>query len=102
MRRLPIALVAAGAIALLVAPAALSHVGIEPASIQPDEAARLTFYAPNEGHAAIVELQVIVPSDAKLAVAQAVPGWQATVRGQTVTWRGGRIPVGQYGLFSVI
>ena len=92
----------AAAVALALAPAALAHVDIEPFSIEPGQPARLTFYAPNEGKSPATELQVVVPGDAELAVAEAVPGWTATVQGQTVTWRGGRIPVGQYGLFSAI
>lgn len=103
-RRSRAALVAAvaGAVALVAAPAALAHVDIEPFQIEPGQPARLTFYAPNEGKAPAVELEVAVPGDAELAVAQAVPGWSATVHGQTVSWRGGTIPVGQYGLFSAI
>lgn len=96
------AIAAAGAIALAAAPAALAHVDIEPSSIEPGQPARLTFYAPNEGKAPVTEVEVVVPADAELAVAEAVPGWTATVQGRTVTWRGGRIPIGQYGLFSAI
>ena len=96
------AVASAAAIGLVLAPAALAHVDIEPFSIEPGQPARLTFYAPNEGKAPVTELEVQVPGDAELAVAEAVPGWTATVRGRTVTWRGGRIPVGQYGLFSAI
>ena len=102
MRRALPLLAVAGGLALALAPAALAHVDIEPFSIEPGQPARLTFYAPNEGKAPVTELEVVVPGDAELAVAEAVPGWTATVRGRTVTWRGGRIPVGQYGLFSAI
>jgi uncharacterized protein YcnI len=102
MRRPLALLVVAGGVALATAPAALAHVDIEPFSIEPGQPARLTFYAPNEGTSPVTELQVVVPGDAELAVAEAVPGWTATVSGRTVTWRGGRIPVGQYGLFSAI
>ena len=107
-RRLPavvaavVAAAAAAAAALVLAPAALAHVDIEPFQIPPGQPVRLTFYAPNEGKAPATELEVTVPGDAQLAVAQAVPGWTATVRGRTVTWRGGAIPVGQYGLFTAI
>lgn len=101
-RRLLLVLVAGAAAALLFAPGAFAHVDIEPFSIEPGQPSRLTFYAPNEGTAALTELEVVVPEDAQLAVAQAVPGWTATVHGQTVTWRGGQIPVRQYGLFSAI
>lgn len=90
------------AVALALAPGAFAHVDIEPFSIEPGQPARLTFYAPNEGKSPVTELEVLVPADAELAVAEAVPGWTATVQGRTVTWRGGRIPVGQYGLFSAI
>ena len=89
-------------LALAVAPAALAHVDIEPSSIEPGQPARLTFYAPNEGKAPVTEVEVVVPADAELAVVEAVPGWLAAVEGRTVTWRGGRIPVGQYALFSAI
>ncbi len=95
-------LAAAGVVALATAPAALAHVDIEPFSIEPGQSARLTFYTPNEGKSPVTELEVVVPGDAELVVAEAVPGWAATVSGRTVTWRGGRIPVGQYGLFSAI
>ena len=97
-----VAIAVTGGVSLATAPAALAHVDIEPFSIEPGQPTRLTFYAPNEGKAPVIELQVVVPGDAELAVAEAVPGWTATVQGRTVTWRGGTIPVGQYGLFSAI
>ncbi len=102
-RSLHLAAVAAvAAAALAAAPAALAHVDIEPFQIVPGQPARLTFYAPNEGKTPATELEVTIPEDAQLAVVQAVPGWTATVNGRTVTWRGGSIPVGQYGLFTAI
>lgn len=102
MRRALPLLAVAGGLALALAPAAHAHVDIEPFSIAPGQPTRLSFYTPNEGKAPVTELEVVVPGNAELAVAEAVPGWTATVHGRTVMWRGGRIPVGQYGLFSAI
>lgn len=100
--RRPAALAAALATALAAAPAALAHVDLEPIEAAPGQPVRLTFYAPNEGKAEADELQLDFPEGAVPAVAQAVTGWTATVRERTVTWSGGSIPVGTYGLFSAV
>ena len=88
--------------ALAAAPAALAHVGIEPHVVEPAAPVRLTFTAPNEKDVPAVGLEVAFPRGAQPAVAQTVPGWRAEVRGRTVAWSGGSIPVGTYGLFSAL
>ena len=97
-----LAIAVAGGFCLAPAPAALAHVDIEPFSVEPGQSARLSFSTPNEGKSPVTEVEVVVPVGAELATAEAVPGWTATVQGRTVTWRGGTIPVGQYGLFSAV
>lgn len=101
MRRLLLAL-ATVLTALVAAPIALGHVDIEPFELEPGVPQRITFYAPNEGKAPAHTLEVIVPDSVEIAVFEAVPGWQASVEGRTITWSGGTIPVGQYGLFSAL
>lgn len=101
LRAAAIATVAA-ALAALGAPAALAHVGIEPPVVPPGQPSRITLYAPNEGKTAATSLQAVFPSGMVPAVAEAVPGWAARVDGQTVTWSGGSIPPGTYGLFSAV
>ena len=92
----------AAALAAVGAPAALAHVGIEPSTLPPGQPNRITLYAPNEGKTPATSLEAVFPEGMVPAVAEAVPGWTARVDGQTVTWSGGSIPVGTYGLFSAM
>lgn len=92
----------AAALAGAGAPAALAHVGIEPSTLPPGQPNRITLYAPNEGKAPASSLEVEFPKGMLPAVAEAVAGWTASVRGQTVTWTGGTIPAGTYARFSAM
>ena len=101
-RRLAAALAAAATVAGLAAAPALAHVGVTPTEVQPGQATTLTFTAPGERAVPAVALSVTVPQAARLASAEAVPGWKTEISGNTVVWSGGSIGQGTYAVFTAI
>jgi uncharacterized protein YcnI len=88
--------------ALVLAAPAAAHLSVNPSQIHTGELADVTFSIPNADDAiGIDHVTLGVPADFQLDDAEAKPGWTQSRRGQTITWSGGRIPVGQYATFSI-
>ena len=88
--------------ALAFAPSAFAHLSVSPTRVGVGEAVDLTFSAPNEDDAAGIDhVTLRVPPAFDLDDAEAKPGWTQSRSDDTITWRGGRIPVGEYATFSV-
>ena len=112
------------AVAALWVGTAGAHVSVSPASLpQGTSDAILTFRVPNESiSASVTGLQIAFPLNHPIAVVspQAGSGWNVTVKSSRlakpittddgtftstvseIDWRGGSIPVGQFGLFNVL
>jgi len=94
---------AALGLALLAAPLAAAHVTVSPEAIQAGTTATLAFQSPNEGTGApVTGLRLVLPAGLAVDQLEVAPGWSASVRGRTVTWSGGRIPPGQFAVFSLV
>jgi uncharacterized protein YcnI len=87
------ALVAAATVAALALPTtAPAHVVLVPPFVQVGDEVLVSLLAPNERPPnATIELVASAPPGIDIVFANAPPGWQATVDGNTATWRGGRI-----------
>lgn len=94
-------------LAALAAPA-MAHVDISPATSGPGQSQLYTLQVPNEtDDQAAVEVDVTLPKEFQLEVAEDVPGWETVVTKVggvpvSVTWRGGRIPVDTYATFGLV
>ena len=81
---------------------ASAHVSVQPGEAAKGSYAKLTFRVPNESDtAATVKVEVSLPASIDGARTKPVPGWTATVDGQTVRWEGGRIEPGQFQEFDI-
>ena len=91
------------ALLLLALPsAAAAHVTVTPRRLAPGAEALLVFSAPNERERVTVDaLTVELPAGFVVGAVETKDGWQVTNAGRTVTWSGGRIPPGQFALFSL-
>ena len=88
MRRLLIA----AAVALLLPTAAYAHITIEPSFVEDGVETKIAFQTPNERPPnETVSLSVKAPPGISIDSASSPPGWNAAVRGSTVTWTGGRL-----------
>jgi uncharacterized protein YcnI len=88
--------------ALVVVPSAFAHLSISPTRVGAGQAVDLTFGAPNEdSDLGVDHVTVRVPAGFSLDDAEAKPGWTQSRAGDSVTWRGGRIPKGQYATFGI-
>jgi uncharacterized protein YcnI len=87
-------------LALVLVPAAAAHVSVSPTLVDPGSSRLYTFTLPNdEGRSAITGLVVALPPGSEAQQAEAVSGWHATLTPSSVSWRGGRIPGGQFATF---
>jgi uncharacterized protein YcnI len=86
------ACLAAAAAALTLAPAALAHVTVSPATVEEDTTASVVLVTPNEreGHET-VRLTVDLPGQVEAVAATAPAGWVVRRTRTRVTWSGGRI-----------
>jgi periplasmic copper chaperone A len=122
MRRILLTIAGAGLWLLVLAGPAFAHVTISPGFATQGSTAELTFRVPNEElKADTTELQVQVPTAHPIAqfLVKPVAGWTITVQTvklaqpvvsddgsfttavSLVTWKGGKIPPGEYQDFSV-
>lgn len=86
------ALLAAAAVTVALPVAAAAHVTVKPPFVEAGVATEIAFETPNErAPSATVELRTTAPPGVEIVSAGAPAGWQATVSGSSVTWRGGRI-----------
>lgn len=99
MRR---SVVAVALLALALAPSAGAHVGVAPTLVEPGSSQLFVFTVPNdEGETPVTGLRIGLPRGATLGAVEAKPGWTATSGNGTVSWRGGRIPSGQFTTFAL-
>jgi uncharacterized protein YcnI len=95
------ALVLVSAVLTFAGPAS-AHVTVQPGEAVQGSYTKLTFRAPNESDsAATVKLEVELPASIEGARTKPVPGWTATVDGQTIRWEGGRVEPGQFQEFDI-
>jgi uncharacterized protein YcnI len=81
---------------------ASAHVTVQPGEAVQGSYTKLTFRVPNESDtAATVKLEVELPASIEGARTKPVPGWTATVDGQTIRWEGGRVEPGQFQEFDI-
>ena len=83
---------AAASTVLALAPIASAHVVFTPPFVQAGEEVLVSLQVPNERppHATI-EVTTSAPPGIDIVFANAPAGWLATVKGNTATWRRGRI-----------
>ena len=85
-------LLVATAVALIVPAAAYAHVTIQPSFVEDGVETEITFETPNERPPnETISLSVKAPPGISIDSASSPPGWNADVRGSTVTWTGGRL-----------
>jgi uncharacterized protein YcnI len=95
------ALVLVSALLTFAGPAS-AHVTVQPGEAVRGSYTKLTFRVPNESDtAATVKLEVELPASIEGARTKPVPGWTATVDGQTIRWEGGRVEPGQFQEFEI-
>jgi len=100
MRRPSCAL--ACALSLVIVPSAAAHVIFSPTAARPGEVVRIALTTPNErDDTAVVGLDVEAPAGITLDQAETKLGWTAHVGPTRISWRGGRIPAGQFTIFSL-
>ena len=81
--------VAAGVLALTLAPAALGHAHIAPEHVEPDERLEFTLRLREEVDGAhTTRVEMTVPDGFSLHAAVSDPEWLAEVAGRVVTWTG--------------
>jgi uncharacterized protein YcnI len=85
-------LVAAAAVALLIPAAASAHVTIQPSFVEDGVETEISFQTPNERPPnETISLSVKAPPGISIDSASSPPGWNADVKGSSVTWTGGRL-----------
>ena len=88
MRKLAVA----AAVALLVPAAAYAHVTIQPPFVEDGVETEISFQTPNERPPnETISLSVKAPPGISIDSASSPPGWNADVKGSSVTWTGGRL-----------
>jgi uncharacterized protein YcnI len=96
------ALACAAVAALLLPACAWAHGTIRPGLAAPGSTRNFTVLIPVTAQSPpVVGLSIAAPSGVTIvSAASAPPRWSATVRGSTVTWRGGPIPPGSFDSFG--
>jgi len=85
-------LMVAVAAALLVPTAASAHVTIQPPFVEDGVETEISFQTPNERPPnETISLSVKAPPGITIDSASSPPGWNADVKGSSVTWTGGRL-----------
>lgn len=100
MRRASFA--AAATASLAVPAAAWAHGTIRPSLAAPGSTQTFTIVVPVTAQSPpVTGFSVSAPAGVRLlSAASAPPRWSATIRGSTVTWRGGPIPPGSFDSFG--
>ena len=89
---------------LLAAPVAAAGVSVAPERLLPGQQAVVTFTVSNDraaGAPPVVSVAIGLPPAVAAQGVEAKPGWTATVQPPVVTWRGGKIPAGQFATFAL-
>jgi hypothetical protein len=86
---------------VFVAPAG-AHLSINPDLVRTGALVDLVFSVPNAADpAGIDQVTIKAPVDFVLDDGEAVADWTQSRAGQTLTWRGGNIPLRQYARFGI-
>ena len=95
-------LLAALVVALAVPGASSAHVTLKPPFLRAGGEATLRVEAPNERPGQpMTQLALTVPAGVRIGAAEPEGAWVPTVRGRTVTWRGGSVQPDEVAVFSV-
>ena len=90
------------AAALVLAAPAGAHLSINPDTVRTGALVDLVFSVPNAADpSGIDQVTISAPVNFVLDDGEAVPGWTQSRSGQTLTWKGGNIPLRQYGRFGI-
>ena len=88
--------------ALVLAAPAGAHLSINPDTVRTGALVDLVFSVPNAADpSGIDQVTISAPFSFVLDDGEAVPGWTQSRSGQTLTWKGGSIPLRQYGRFGI-
>ena len=88
--------------ALLFAAPAGAHLSINPDTVHTGALVDLVFSVPNAADpTGIDQVTIAAPAAFVLDDGEAVAGWTQSRSGQTLTWKGGNIPLRQYGRFGI-
>ena len=88
--------------ALLFAAPAGAHLSINPGTVRTGALVDLVFSVPNAADpTGIDQVTIAAPAAFVLDDGEAVAGWTQTRSGQTLTWKGGNIPLRQYARFGI-
>lgn len=92
------------ALMLLVPAWASAHVVVTPAQAGVAQEVVFNVSVPNERQSAVTNLKLLIPDGVSEVVPSVKSGWTITTSGKedvsSITWSGGRIPVGQRDDFS--
>ncbi len=88
--------------ALSLAAPAGAHLSINPDTVRTGALVDLVFSVPDAADTAgIDQVTIRAPSEFVLDDGEAVAGWTQSRAGQTLTWKGGNIPLRQYARFGL-
>ena len=88
--------------ALVLAAPAGAHLSINPDTVRTGALVDLVFSVPNAADpAGIGQVTIKAPAAFVLDDGEAVAGWTQSRTGQTLTWKGGNIPLRQYARFGI-
>ena len=90
------------ATALVFAAPAGAHLSINPDTVRAGALVDLVFSVPNAATpSGIDQVTIQVPPSFVLDDGETVAGWAESRTGQTLTWKGGNIPLRQYARFGI-
>jgi len=85
---------------LAVVPAAFAHVEPSPEKVPANSTSKITLSVEGEESVPAIQLSVQMPTGVTQVVAHPTKGWNESVEGRIVTWKGGKIPHGADGKFA--
>jgi uncharacterized protein YcnI len=94
-------LLAAATTALVLAPAAMAHMTMNPDRAPADSFSRFALRVPTEENVPTVRVSVQLPAGLDEVSFQTKPGWKRTKAGRIVTWSGGQVGVGEFDEFGL-
>jgi Domain of unkown function (DUF1775) len=90
------------AAALVFAAPAGAHLSVNPDQVHTGALVDLVFSVPNAADpAGLDQVTIEVPADFVLDDGEAIAGWTQSRTGQTLSWKGGSIPLRQYARFGI-
>lgn len=101
MARVLLRLALLGALMTLAASGvAWAHVEISPGEVPSGEAPQLVAEVPNESDVPYTDLEIRVPEGFEVVEAGAPEGFEASVEGTTIAWKGGSVPPEESAAFA--